>query len=102
MIINADKNIFEEIKQENKLFLLDVYANWCGPCQMMSREFEKLDDDVFFDIVKVDSDENYDLASQLKVVALPTLIVFKDGKEVERLEGFKRAEDIVALVEKHK
>lgn len=104
MIINADANSFEKVKQAKKLFILDVYASWCGPCQMISKEFEKLEqeEDLFFDIVKINSDENFELATSLKVSVLPTLIIYKDGQEVERLEGFKKAEDLMNIMEKHR
>ncbi len=104
MIIYTDQKNFNKVKQTKKLFILDVFASWCGPCQMIAKEFENLDheEDLFFDIVKINSDENYELASSLKVSVLPTLIIFKDGEEVERLEGFRRANDIMHIMEKHK
>lgn len=104
MIINADSNSFEKVKEAKELFLLDVFASWCGPCQMIAGEFEKLDkmDETFFDIVKINSDENMELASKLGVSVLPTLMVYKNGKEVERFEGFKTADQILEFMEKHR
>lgn len=101
MIIHTDEKNFEKIKTGNKLFLLDVFATWCAPCRMLGDEFKKLENNTDFDIVKIDADENRELAMTLRVQVLPTMFVFKDGAVVERLEGYMTADQIESLMKKH-
>lgn len=103
MLIHTDERNFDKIKNSSKLFLLDFFATWCGPCHMLGAELEKVaksHDD--FDIVKIDTDENMSLARTFGVEVLPTLFIFKDGKPVKRLEGYMPAETIVKFMENFK
>lgn len=102
MLIHADQNSFEKIKTTSKLFLLDFFATWCGPCHMLGSELEKVaktNND--FDIVKIDSDENMKMVMEYKVEVLPTLFIFKDGKPVARFEGYITANEIVKLMKQY-
>ena len=102
MIIHSDQKNFEEIRTTNKLFLLDVFATWCMPCQMLGAEFEKVTkDNSFFDVVKIDSDENFQLAAKLGVMVLPTMFVYKDGVPVEKIEGYIKANEIEEIMKKY-
>lgn len=76
------------------LVLVDFFASWCGPCQMMGPIIDELSKKYSKDIemYKLDIDANNALADQFKVDAVPTLIVFKDGKILDKLVGFQDKE----------
>ena len=79
MIINYDGNNFNDIIKTR--VLVDFYANWCGPCKMLSPVLEKLGDEV--KILKVNVDEYQDLAREYKVMSIPCLILFDEQKELK-------------------
>lgn len=66
-------------------YLVDFYADWCGPCKMLGNVLEKLED---VNIIKINVDEHNDLATQFGVMSIPTLIVFKNGVEAKKQIGF--------------
>ena len=80
--------------------LVDFYATWCGPCQMMAPILEQvgaaLHDKLM--VVKIDTDKYPDLASQYGIEALPTLVLFKDGQPTQRFEGLLPAEQLIPEV----
>ena len=84
MIINYEGNNFKDIIKEK--VLVDFYANWCGPCKMLSPVLEKLSYDI--KIIKVNVDEYQDLAREYKVMSIPCLILFDNEKELKRNIGF--------------
>jgi thioredoxin len=77
--------------------LVDFYATWCGPCQMMVPILEKVNAQLKgrLQVVKIDTDKYPQLASQYQVHALPTLVLFKNGQPVDRIEGVLPVEQIV-------
>ncbi|XP_010531799.1 PREDICTED: thioredoxin H2 [Tarenaya hassleriana] len=84
---------FNEIKESSKLLVIDFTASWCGPCKMMSPVFSGLAEkftDVEF--AKVDVDEVPDVAREFGVQAMPTFVLVKRGKEVDRIIGAKKDE----------
>lgn len=91
----------ELISSSDKPILVDFYATWCGPCQMMSgfldQANEQLKDQL--KIAKIDVDKYPELASQYQVFALPTLVVFKQGQPVHRIEGVIRPNQLVQQVQ---
>ena len=84
MTINYEGNNFNELIKEK--VLVDFYANWCGPCRMLSPELEKISDEI--KILKVNVDEHQDLAKYYGVMSIPCIILFEDGKEIKRNIGF--------------
>jgi thioredoxin 1 len=80
---------FNEIINSEKPTLVDFYATWCGPCKMQAPILEQVASEVGDDakILKVDIDNNMDAARQYGVRSVPTLILFKEGKEVWRQAG---------------
>lgn len=102
MLIHSDQQNFEKVRKSSKLFLLDFYATWCGPCQMLGREFEKVaKTNNAFDIVKIDAEENMQLAQAFGIQVFPTMFVVKDGKPVEKIEGYMPASAIEKLMKKY-
>lgn len=90
MAIKKQFSSFEELLASSKLpVLVDFYATWCGPCQIMAPILEQLQTSLSdrLQIVKIDTDKYPHLASLHQVHALPTLVLFKQGKAIERIEG---------------
>ncbi|WP_373529264.1 thioredoxin [Nostoc sp.] len=91
-------NSFEEMLSASDVpVLVDFYAEWCGPCQMMVPILEQVNAQLKdrLRIVKIDTEKYTELASQYEISALPTLVLFKQGQPVERIEGVKQAADLV-------
>lgn len=77
--------------------LVDFYATWCGPCQMMSPILEQVGSYLKnqIQVVKIDTDKYPNLATQYQIHALPTLVLFKNGQPVERIEGVVQAQQLI-------
>jgi thioredoxin 1 len=103
--INADQLTLELSKPASTPLLLDVYAVWCGPCQMISPQLTAAAQELGCQVrvAKIDSDKFPDWASRLRVGGLPTVIVFDGatGKEIERVEGALMKDGLVQLARKH-
>ena len=100
-VLKVNKSNFEEIKNSEKPVLLDFYADWCGPCRMVSPVIDEIAeerDDIV--VGKVNVDEEEELAGQFGVFSIPTLVVLKGGKVVNQSSGAKPKAQILALVEK--
>ena len=80
-------NEFENEVKEG-LVVVDFYANWCGPCQMLAPVLEDLEKETSIKIVKINVDEIPDLARQFRIMSIPTLMLFKDGKFVKKELGY--------------
>ncbi|NMC36546.1 thioredoxin [Candidatus Beckwithbacteria bacterium] len=91
----------EKVLKADKPAVIDFYAQWCGPCQMAAPIIDKLADELGNKVVigKVDVDEAQELAMQYGVMSIPTMIVFKDGKEVDRKVGFPGEAGLRAMIE---
>ncbi len=96
-------NEFEKILSDNKLVFVDFFASWCGPCKMFAPVVEqisqKYDDRVT--VLKVDIDENSEIAEKYSIQSVPTSILFKGGDAVERVSGMIPASQCSSLIEKH-
>lgn len=92
-----DSSEFEKrvIKAE-KPVLVDFFASWCGPCQMMSPIIDELSEEMGnkAGVYKVDVDSSSDLANQYQVMSIPTILVFKDGKVSKQFNGVTPKEDL--------
>lgn len=69
--------------------LVDFHATWCGPCKQMEPVLEAIADSTAANIVKVDVDQHQELSAQFQVRGVPTLLVYQDGEQVERLVGYQ-------------
>jgi len=98
----TDANFTETLKN-NKVALIDFWAGWCGPCRALAPTIEELARDFSGKVLvgKLDVDENPKTAECFNVYSIPTLIVFKDGCEVERLVGLCAKNRIEEALQKH-
>lgn len=82
------------------LVLVDFYADWCGPCRMQAPVLEKLAKELTGKarIVKIDVDAAQKVAAKFQITSIPTLILFKDGKEVGRIVGLKDGETLKQFI----
>ncbi len=97
-------NAFEtEVLQSDKPVLVDFWAEWCGPCRMLAPTIEAVAEQysASASIVKLNVDDNPMSAANYGIKGIPTLILFNDGKEVERIVGLAGKESIGRLIEKH-
>ncbi|HIU40080.1 MAG TPA: thioredoxin [Candidatus Aphodocola excrementigallinarum] len=90
---HVNKKEFEnEIKKDR--VLVDFFATWCGPCKMLSLVMEKYDNKGVIPIIKVDIDEEQELSERFGITAVPTLIIFENGKESKRITGFMSEDEL--------
>jgi thioredoxin len=98
MVTKKQFGSFQELVATSDLpLLVDFYAPWCGPCQMMAKILEQVNTQMKqkVRIVKINTDSYPELASQHQIQALPTLVLFNHGKPVDRIEGVQSVEQII-------
>ncbi|MBO6108999.1 MAG: thioredoxin [Eubacterium sp.] len=98
-VVITSENFEDEVLKSDKPVLADFWAEWCGPCKMLSPVVDEIageNDEI--KVVKVNVDDNQELAMQFKTMSIPTLIVFKDGKETNRSVGVISKSQILDLV----
>jgi thioredoxin len=99
----SDGSFEQEVLNSDKPVLVDFWAEWCGPCRMLTPTVEAVAEK-FVDtakVVKLNVDENPATAGTYGIKGIPTLIVFKEGKEVERVVGATGKDSISRMIEKH-
>ena len=98
-VINlTTENFEEEVLNAKEPVLVDFWATWCGPCMRQGPVVEELAEEGYA-VGKVDVDQNMALAQQFRVVSIPTLILFKNGAEVQRFVGLTSKEDLKNALE---
>ncbi|MFH1509163.1 MAG: thioredoxin [bacterium] len=92
----TDKNFKEEVLQSEGLVLVDFFAPWCGPCNMLAPIIKELakDNEGKVKIGKLNIDENPEISQKYQVMSIPTLIFFHKGENKEQLMGLNRKEDL--------
>lgn len=100
MIIQVNSENFEtEVLNSENTVLIDFYADWCGPCKMLSRVVEQFaSENENIKVVKINVDDEQDLAIEYGVMSIPTLVVIKNGQEANRSVGLVSKGDILNLV----
>ena len=102
--ITVTQDEFEsKVLQSPTPVLVDLWAEWCGPCRMVAPVLEQLANETegVLTIAKVDIDSNPDVPRQLGVLNIPTMVLFKDGREVARIVGFRNKPQLVKLIGEH-
>lgn len=89
MLLHSDsKNFQKDVLDSKQLVIVDFFAEWCGPCQVFAPVVEDLaNSDNSLNVVKIDIDSDKDLAIKYNVEAVPTLVVFKNGKKLDSVTG---------------
>jgi len=91
---------FSDIINKDKLVLVDFFAEWCGPCKMMSPILKQVKDNLGnrVSIIKIDVDKNQSLAAKYQVRGVPTLMLFKNGEQVWRQSGLLQKDDLINII----
>tara|TARA_R110000751_G_C13541868_1_gene455217 strand:- start:190 stop:483 length:294 start_codon:yes stop_codon:yes gene_type:complete len=94
---------FSEIINQEQPILVDFFADWCGPCKMLSPILKQVKDKLGdgITILKIDVDKNQALASKYQVRGVPTMLLFKNGKQVWRQSGVLQESDIINVINTH-
>ncbi len=96
--VNND-NFNEEVLESDKTVIVDFFANWCGPCQMIAPVLEEIaNEDANIDIAKIDVDEAPELAIKYGINSIPALLVFKNGELTNTSIGFKSKAEILSIL----
>lgn len=91
---------FSEIINQDKPVFVDFFAEWCGPCQMMSPILKEVKEDLGDEvsIIKIDIDKNQSIAAKYQVRGVPTFLLFKNGKQLWRRSGMLQKTDIINII----
>ncbi len=97
-------NEMEQLLAQKNLIVIDFWAEWCGPCKKMSPVVDELaaEYDGVVDVRKCDVEENVEVAAKFGIMAIPTIVFVKDGKEIARKSGTVKKDQLVALIEANK
>ena len=99
-VSTVNKNTFEQVKNSEKTVLLDFYADWCGPCRMVSPLVDEIaEENPQYLVGKVNVDSEPELAQAFGGASIPTLVVMKNGKVVNQLVGARPKAQILAMLE---
>lgn len=99
VVEQVNQSVLEDLIETKKVVVADFFAAWCGPCKMLHPIFERVaENNQNLTFVRIDVDQDFDLAAKLGIQSIPTIIVFKDGKEVARKLGFMGQEDFEKFI----
>ncbi|CAM3710040.1 thioredoxin [Flavobacterium saliperosum S13] len=94
---------FSEIINKDQPVLVDFFATWCGPCQTLSPILKQVKDELgdSVSILKIDVDKNQAIAAQFQVRGVPTMLLFKNGKQLWRQSGVLSKNDLISVIKQH-
>ena len=97
------KSNFKDIINSETPVLVDFHADWCGPCKTLAPILKSVKEELgdAIKIVKIDVDKNQPLASQFQVRGVPTMILFKNGKQLWRQSGVLQKDDLISIIKQH-
>lgn len=97
------KSNFKDIIDSETPVLVDFYADWCGPCKLLAPILKEVKSELGekVKIVKIDVDKNQPLAAQFQVRGVPTMILFKNGKQIWRQSGVLQKNDLISIINQH-
>lgn len=99
-VFHVNKNNFHSVETSEKPVLLDFYADWCGPCRMVSPLIDEIaEENPQYFVGKINVDQEPELAQAFGVSSIPTLVVMKHGKTVQQATGAKPKAQILAMME---
>jgi|YelNatPaOPRAMG01_1025707.scaffolds.fasta_scaffold02171_7 thioredoxin 1 len=102
-VIHLTDSNFNDVINKNRLVLVDFYADWCMPCRMMAPVVEELAKELAGKVLvgKINVDENPATADRFQVFSIPTLVIIKSGREVDRIIGFIPKSQVEARIKRH-
>lgn len=100
MVIKVTKDNFESLVLKNeKPVMLDFYATWCGPCQMVSPIVDEIaDENPQYAVCKVDVDEEMELAMRFGIVSIPTVVCIKNGEVTNKVVGYASKDQLLGIM----
>lgn len=101
--VTLNQENFDQSIEKEKLFLVDFWAPWCGPCKMMEPIVDELTEQSDgFSVGKLNIDENQKVAEQFSVMSVPTFLLFKEGKVADQIVGAVSKDALITIIDKHK
>ncbi len=99
----TNNNFKTEVENDHGIVVVDFFAEWCGPCKMLAPVIQNLNEEMGEKVkfMKVDIDKDINLAERFGISSVPTMIVFKGGRPVDAIMGFRPKEMIKAQLENH-
>lgn len=98
MIKYLENNDFDEAVKDG-IVLVDFYADWCGPCKMLGAVLEQVAQEKKISILKVNVDQREDLATRFRIMSIPYVVLYENGKEKKHNIGFMSKEDLITFIE---
>lgn len=100
-VVSFNKDYLENVKNSGKIILIDFYADWCGPCRMLSPVVDEFaEENPDFVVGKINVDKEPELSEEFGVSSIPMLVVMKDGKILNKSVGAKSKQQILEMIEK--